>query len=428
MHGVALIPLLVMTGLIILALFLTLSPVAQRFDSYEFNSGYFEVRTADTANAVLTGLLTGLISITVFGFSMMIVVVNQAASNYSPKVVQTLSSEKSNQYILGFDLGTIIFTLIVMMHIDNQKVDGGVPQVAILINMILAIIALILFIQFINNISNAVRINNIVNMLSKKTRKSIEHSRKEGTPSNNIKTDGWNTYDAGHAGHFQMIRHTPLLETLEKLDAVLQVLPRPGTYYLQNEPLFCINKKLDEETAQKIRNNFITYHGERIEENPMYGFRQLREVAVKSLSPGINDPGVAILCIEHLTELLSMDLDRQEQYAICDGNGDVRIIINTFDFPSLFEISFVPIKTYGKRDYSVLSALLHAVRQISLHDRARKMKHLLNRFAMAVIEDARDSITSQMEIDSLNERIAHLNKDGYFDLEPMNSSKERIEK
>lgn len=424
-QGVAFIPLLVTLGLSALGLFLTLSPIIHDINSAALMRGYFEVRTSETATAVLTALLTGLISITVFGFSMMIVVVNQAASIYSPKVVQALSSEQSNQYILGFDLGTIIFTLIVMMHIDNEKADGGIPEIAIFVSMLLAITALILFIKFINNISNSVRINNIVQMLYDRTRKSIKHSSRHLSPSKEIPTDNWRAYNAAHAGFFQMIRRNSLVNHLRELDLVLKVLPKPGTYYLRNEPLFCVNRDIDEETVQDLRDNFLTYHGENISDNHMYGFRQLREVAVKSMSPGINDPGVAILCVEHLTELLCLALDRENENTICDDEGEVRVILSTFDFESLFKISFVPIKTYGKRDYNVIGALLRAVGQISRWDHGRKFKHLLNKFALDVIEEARESITSSIEVDALNERIGSLNTSGYFQMELMRSAQSR---
>ena len=195
------------------------------------------------------------------------------------------------------------------------------------------------------------------------------------------------------------------------------MIPLRGDYYLHHEPLFAVNKSLDEETLNKIRADFVTYHGETISENPVYGFRQLREIAVKGLSPGINDPGVAILCVEHLSELLSLQVERRSTYCIPDRDGNPRIVMADFDFKSLVELSLVSIKTYGKRDYIVLNSLLHAAYQISLYDESKTARPVLQQFALSVVHDADTNISSALERRLLNDRILRLNDTGYFSLE-----------
>lgn len=415
LRGIGFIPLLITVVLICAALFLTLAPPVQSSNSFVYWGGYFEVRTSETARAVLTSIFTGIISITVFGFSMMIVVINQAASNYSPKVVETLSGQRSNQYILGMNLGTIIFTLIVTMHIDNKKADGGIPELAILVNMILAIYCLLLFVRFINNISNSVRINNIIKMVYKKTKHSIAEDRKQIRHETQVDTHGWPLYPADHSGYFQLIRTKPLLRKLQEVDATIQILPRPGSYYLHHEPLFAASKALDEKTVRSIRSEFVTYAGENIGENAMYGFRQLREIAVKGLSPGINDPGVAVLCIEYLAELLSLQIQNKSRYCLRDADGNPRIIMHGFDFKSLLEIGLLPIKYYGRKDYNVLSALLHSARQIAFCAN-EDVKPVLQAFARSVVQVADENIEGPVERELLNAQMIELNGSRDFDL------------
>lgn len=103
------------------------------------------MKTPETARTILASLLAAVVSITVFGFSMMMVVVNQAASNYSPKVVETLSAQRSNQYVLGIYLGRVVFTLVMMMHIDNKPSSPGIPQAGLLLNMLVVTYCIICF-------------------------------------------------------------------------------------------------------------------------------------------------------------------------------------------------------------------------------------------------------------------------------------------
>ena len=409
--------------MILLALFLTLSPLVSSINSFVYSGGYFEVRTSETARAVLTSILGGIISLTVFGFSMMMVVVNQAASNYSPKVVDTLISQRSNQYILGVNLGTIVFALIVMMHIDNRKADGGIPELAILVAVMFAIYCLLLFVRFINNISNAVRINNIINVIYRKTRHSITHQNRNHVVPEKTDISNWTMYTAGHSGYFQLLRSNSILEILGKEDAVLKVLPLPGTYYLRHEPLFAVSKALRRDVVDRIRASFVTYNGEPISENPVYGFRQLREIAVKALSPGINDPGVAILCIDHLAELLSMELDRQPEYSIKDAHDKLRIIRPEYDFAALFELSLLPIKHYGRSDFVVLGSLLHAVYQVALADTGRRVRTLLSSFTTSLLELSKERINDTAEQDVLKRRFDEMRKLGYFDPSDIDAAK-----
>ena len=425
--GVAFVPLIAMLVLTVLALILTLSPMVRDISSFVYSGGYFEVRTSETARAVLTSIVSGMISLTVFGFSMMIVVVNQAASNYSPKVVETLSSQRSNQFILGVNLGTIVFALIVMMHVDNQKADGGIPELAILVAMILAIYCLLLFVKFINNISNSVRINNIIKFIYKKTKQSIESNDTSHRKALSVKTEGWVLHKAEHSGYFQLVRTKPVLEILKKHDAKMKVLPLPGRYYSAHEPLFLLDRKLDDEVSGQVRSQFVTYHGEPISENPMYGFRQLREIAVKALSPGINDPGVAILCIEHLGELLSLQVEEKKEYAFVDEEGAPRIFMDHFDFRSLVELSLLPIKSYGKRDYIVLNSLLYMVSQIRDDEVHTEVKDTLQEFANAVIMEAEKNISDPVERRIVNQTIRTTRRSAQLNLPLLNEEQSTAE-
>jgi uncharacterized membrane protein len=424
-HGVAFLPLLVTLLLTVLALVLTLSPGLQSLPaSFDFG-GYFEVQEPATARSILSALLAGSISIMVFSFSMMMVVVNQAASNYSPKVVQTLTSNRSNQYIFGVYLGTIIFTLLIMMHIDNKNISGGIPQLGLLVNMLLSIYSVLLFVRFINNISNLVRINSIVEGLYSNTKKSLARERKIPCGVCDIEGSTWKSFSANHAGYFQLLRVKPLLSILSKHDAVLQVLPRAGDYYTRESQLFRIDKTLNEEVLDEIRGHFITYPGEVIDENPMYGFRQLREVAVKALSPGINDPGVATLCIDYLSELLQLSLADGNKNLLFDDNKTGRIILNRYDFAALLDLSLTPIKTYGKKDYTVLNSLLFALDAISLIDKMNEWRTLLETYGLAIIEDADKSLDNFLEREHLNKSIERINAKEYFKLPQLQVKRDR---
>lgn len=360
----------------------------------------------------------------------MMVVVNQTASNYSPKVVETLATHRSNQYILGVYIGSIIFSLIIMMHIDSRKVDGGIPQIGLLVNMLLAVYSVFLFVRFINNISESVRITGIVETLFKKTKKGLLKEHKEHFADREIFSQTeWHAVSANHSGYFQLIRTRPLVEILRQHDAIIKVLPKAGEHYTKTCNLFLINRRLPEETLDKVRSHFITYAGENILENPMYGFRQLREVAVKALSPGINDPGVAELCIHHLTELLQIHLERKKGNVLVDDEQKPRIVLNMYSLEDLLHLTFLPIKNYAKQDFTVLCTLLDSIQMINGTDKSQTYTHLLHSQAISIIEDANVNIHNNLERDRINQLIKKLRANGFPNLpfietQPINGRKQ----
>ena len=415
-HGVAFVPLMTAIFLAALAIFISGYGESHARTSLQLPP-YLRVETVDTARVLLGSILTSIISLTVFGFSMMMVVVNQASSNYSPKVVEVFINQRFNQFIIGFYLATILFTVVTLMHVDQQTSTNEPPQLGVLISVALSTASAVLFLSFINNISNSVRITNIVERIFRKTKDSLLEKDKEVTHAEAPKVETWKAYQANHSGYFQLVRVKPLLKILKEEDLILKVLPLPGAYFTDRTPLFSLDKNAQEKVLERIRETFLTYTGEDIDENEFYGFRQLREVAVKALSPGVNDPGVARICIDYLGDLLALWIRREtNNNIIVDGEGKARIILNRYGFESLLAETIAPIKIYAKGDFTVINALLNVLEDLALYDRDARQRETILAYALAVVQDASENIKSFLERKAVNQVITRMNNGRYFEL------------
>lgn len=413
-HGVAFVPLIITFGFIIFGIFLSI--IQRETESSGISLIHLtEVKKIETARIILTSILTGMISLTVFSFSMMMVVVNQSSSNFSPKVVEAFMNNRNNQYILGFYLGTIIFTLLAMVQLDSEKLTNGIPKLSLIGSILFSITSILLFVQFINNISNSVRIGSIIERLYKKTKKSLKNGNEFRYSDQKEPQENWICYKANRNGYFQVIRIAKLLKILEKEDLILKVVPLPGYYFTKLSPLFYLNKNIsNEKTLEAIRNNFITYTGEDVSENEFFGYRQLREVAVKALSPGINDPGIARICIDYLGDLLATWMTKEQKNIVIDKEGKARIILNKYDFTTLIGICFTPIKAYAKKDYTVLIALLKTIHDLSYYDGSTERKQALIDQVNSILEEADQNIHNSLERKYINSTIKELNQSRIF--------------
>lgn len=385
-----------------------------------------KVNKPETARAILAAILGGMISLTVFSFSMMMVVVNQASSNFSPKVVELFLNNRSNQFIMGVYVGTIVFILMAMVQIESKAIPKEVPNRGLILSILFTIFSIFLFIKFINNISNSAKIHSILKTIYSKTQKGLNNrSKYDYKDDQEPEVLEWKDFVGNKSGYFQDVRISQLLKILKKEDLILKVIPQPGYYFTSCSPLFALNREIkDEELLENIRSNFITYTGEDISENDFYGFRQLREIAVKGLSPGINDPGIARICIDYLGDLLASYMKKPNNKVVADDIGKPRILLNKYELPALMEFCFTPIKAYAKKDYTIQIALLKTLLHLSYHDDKNKHREVIVEQAISVIEDADLCIFNSLERKFINMTIKDLNTYGYFSFPLMEMNSE----
>ena len=118
------------------------------------------VDSAENARTILSTLAGSIISLTVFSFSMVMVVLNSASASLSPRVVPGLITRKSHQMVLGFYLGSIIYSIIMLININ--KLEGGdtaIPSLGVLLSLVFGLVSLGLFVFFIHSISKAIQVD-----------------------------------------------------------------------------------------------------------------------------------------------------------------------------------------------------------------------------------------------------------------------------
>ncbi|MDQ3396031.1 MAG: DUF2254 domain-containing protein [Bacteroidota bacterium] len=371
---------------------------------------YGDINNADTARALVTTILAGTISLIIFSFTMMMFVLNQAASNYSAKVLGGLISQKSNQIVLGVYIGTVIYTIILLMQIKEGDNFKNVPHIAIFLCVVIFIFCLILFVKFINNIYNSVQIYSVINRIYSQTKKELQKESDNKTyDKNKFLVKEWFDNVSNKSGYFQTISGSTLVDIACKHDLVVQSIPPKGFYHVAGAPLFRLSKKItDKKILGKIEDGFAFYTGENIKDNYFYGLRQLSEVAIQALSTGINAPGTAIACLEHLSDLFSIRMKQDHSSIYKDKKNDVRVIVPEIPFAELLEICISPIRIYGKKDVNMVLSLINFLKNLSYNDPAQLHQDLLSQHVLAVYEDAFKNLENSMDKKSVKEKMREL--------------------
>lgn len=373
----------------------------------------------ETARTTLNSIIAGMISLTVFSFTMVMVVLNQTGTNYSPRLIPGLITYRSNQIVLGFYLGTILYSLIILINIASDDLAFNVPGASIFLGVIFSIISLALFVYFIHSISQSIQIGSIMENIYRQSLKSLKENIKKNHRSNtepDLKK--WYPLKSLKSGFLQDFNEDMLCATAVKHDIIIKFLIPPGFYVLKGMPFIQLSRDNSqrEEVTMEILKSFSFGEKELIGINYLYGFKHLSEIAVKALSPAINDPGTAARALNYLSELLIELMYLSDLKITRDDEGKPRVIIYRQSMTEMLSAYLSPVRNYGSRDLTIMKKMLEMMYDLLYLSRTDNLGFFseLYEFTLSVIEDADRNIDNKFDREILNSRIKQINLENFF--------------
>ncbi len=366
-YSIAFYPVLISTGFFLLAIILLFVENLEVVDSVKKKVPYLLVQDNETARTILSTLFGGILSLTVFSFTMVMVVLNQASSNFSPRLLPGLISNKKHQIILGFYIGTILYAIIVLMSLGAYGSSTNAVGFSVMVGAVLGIFCIGLFVYFIHSISQAIQIHNIINRIYDSSRNLIKKEREEQEKSNvdiNLTPDKyWKTIASKKTGYYRSFDQFLLVDSLKEKDNFIDIIPYADQHIWKGDPLLRIKEPITEEELEALYICVYILSNRHEDDSAVGGMIKLTEVAVKALSPGINDPGTAINAISKLGQLLLEALQIKPKTAICKDDCEITVIHNKIPASEMMRIVIEPIRGYAKADstvsYELLSALVY---------------------------------------------------------------------
>ncbi|MBC3540381.1 DUF2254 domain-containing protein [Rufibacter sediminis] len=389
-NSIALYPALIALVFLLisyLVLHLDFSPYGKQIKSHW---DFLTLKDASTARTIAATIAGGILSLTVFSFSMVMILLNQAASNMSNRVLGSMIGNRFQQVVLGFYIGTIVYALFLLSTI--RDIDSGiyVPALSVYLLILLTIVDIFLFIYFIHYITQSVKFETIIDHIHQKTRHKLQEQRvPETEPVEPMPSfEGAQELKTEAAGYFQGFNRKQLLKLCAQHNWQILFLFPLGSYVLKGVPYLKINapEGLTEDHQKQIAPLVDFYRGESVADNSGYGFKQLVEVALKALSPGVNDPGTAVLSLHALFDLLSFRLQHAPFQVLRDEQQKIRIIPQTDSFQEVFRKALYPIWDYGQNDRILRNELMGALEQLLLYPASPEDKAMISALRKTVAQ------------------------------------------
>lgn len=407
--SIAFIPSLFAVSGLILAFFTVSIEYEPAIIDFKKNIKFLLITSEEDGRLVLGTLVGSIISLMVFSFSMVMIVLSRASSNLSPRILPGLISNKPHQVILGFYLGTILYSLIMIVNFQSDK-EYVLPSLGILSSMIFGVTCLCLFIYFIHSISKSIQVESIINNIYKKTLHQMEmHGLAEKQDEIEIPAinNNWEDICLENANYLKLIKIDELLKISVKYDFKVSIQKSIGSFLVVDYPFLKVSssKNLSEENINKLRACFSFYPDDQVKDHYLFGFKQISEVAIKALSPGINDPGTAIKALDLLSVLFIKRMEINEPLYKIDDAGVVRIIYLPVSLEELIFKNLIPIREYGKGDVLVIIKVLELLKNMIYADRKNEYAETLISTVKSCIQSADLGISNNLDREQINKML-----------------------
>ena len=357
---------------------------------------WVRLKDASTARTIVSTIAGGIISLMVFSFSMVMILLNQAASQMSNRMLEGMIGNRFQQYVLGLYIGTIVYSLFLLSTIRDIESGIYVPALSIYLLLIVTVVDIFIFIYFLHYVTQSVKFETIIERVHKQTVDSLKLRLKVGAISpvaHSAPDKNLQLIRTQASGFFQGFDKHELLRLAEKHNFVVKFLHPEGVFLLENEPILEVYRELsiDDEIISDLIIALEFYIGQPIAHNYYYGFHQLTEVALKALSPGINDPQTAVLSLNALGDLFYHRLTRHQNPLLFDRENQLRVILRGRSFEELFSECILPIWDYGKKDRFVQNTIHQRVNQLKRANVNKDVDVLLTEFLEKVGNAISDS-------------------------------------
>ncbi len=371
----------------------------------------FIVPEPDTARAIITTLIGALISLTVFSFTMVMVVLNQASSNYTPRLLPNLISNKRHQLVLGSYIGTLCFYLIVIVSISPEKEVWQLPGFTVFVAVFLAIFNVGLFVYFIHGISQSIQIDNILANLYEEGKASLTGLKKDREGFSVVdsypNTEGWTTIPADRSGYIDDIDLSALARLSQQCGGTIYCQVPESEFVLTNVPIACCSWPVIEEECKKITAE-IDILRSIPEDEELISFRRITEVAVKAMSPGINDPGTALTAIDYLASLFAYRL-KVPEYNCYTGKEGGKVYFSHVRFGQLLATNMESLRLYCKHDISLVLKMLSVFKYLLLQEETDPQQRAdIGREIRALLEDVEQNIENSFDKRKIQTHVAEL--------------------
>lgn len=371
------------------------------------------------ARSLLSTVAGSLITVTGVVFSMTLVGLSLASQQFGPRLVGNFMRDRGNQLVLGAFVGTFLYCLMVLRTVrsaDTQLgIEAFVPHLSVAVALVLTLLSLGVLIYFIHHAAESVQVSYVLARVGRGLTQQIlsfpEHDDEDArnrTGVGGAQADGESvppssrpelpenfgrdavTVRAKRAGYVQAIDLAGLVTLARDHGAVLRLHHPPGSFLMLDGPLADVYPAdASDEFTGTIEPYYVLGAVRTPQQDPYFLFDQFLEVALRALSPSMNDPFTAMTCIDRMAEALNLLARRRlpDSY-MTDEEGALRLVVPRPEVGELLEHLFGELRAYAAGDPLVARHLALTLRHMQASSSHQELRRAADREVRRLLESA----------------------------------------
>ena len=374
-------------------------------------------------NTLLSTVAGSIVTVAGVVFSITIAALSQASSQFGPRLLRSFMRDTGNQVVLGTFVGTFVYCLLVLRTVHAKTAEGPefVPHASITVAVLLAVLSIGVLVYFIHHVSVSLQAPMVVAHARADFDEVVARMDEEmGAAGAEAVADARDLRPAdfeatartvpSHVnGYIQAVDYDGLLASATELGLTLQLKHRPGDYVIEQNVLLLAwpPERCDEAVQHRLRDAFMCGRHGTPEQDLEYGVRQIVEIAVRALSPGINDPFTAINCIDALGSAICTVARRGLPGPLrYDDDGVLRLVTPVTTFGGLVDMAFNQIRQYGRTSVPVTLRLLEVIAVAAEQLTGSEERAALLRHAEMIHRSGQSAFSEPGDLADLNQRWA----------------------
>lgn len=376
---------------------------------------------AEGSRGLLEAIATSMMTITGVTFSITIVALALASTQYTPRILRNFMRNRTNQMTLGVFVGVFVYSLLVLRTIRGDD-DGFVPSLSVVVAILLTLVSVWVLILFIHHIATSIEASTLISLAADETISGLRELFAEGAddedseqraPDDYPQGGVWQGIAAQGTGYIQSVDVDLLIDLAESRDLVLRMERSVGEFVVKGTPVLAIHSSEPPraDVCRRVALAYVIGRFRTVDQDPEFGIRQIVDIALKALSPGVNDSTTATNCVDYLGAIL-VELSRrklEDDYRTGEDRR-LRVIARAATFEDLLGKAFDQIREAAGGNTAVLGRMLMSIECVARFARTGRQRKALDAHVELIAEAAHRTIAAPHSRNRLSELIQQVRK------------------
>jgi uncharacterized membrane protein len=370
------------------------------------------------AQVVLGQIATSIMTVVSIVFAILLMTLTLASMQFSPRIIVSFARDRVTQWTLGIFLGTFSYCIAALPAARSRPYPFA-PVTTVLGAMLLAVACVAWLLFFIHHITQAISVSHIVDRIASETEAVINdfmpwpHMDNHPRYSNLVDPSSWTPAVVNESPGYIRYVDTKRLAFLAKKYRVQIHLPRRvGHFVPAGIPLLVVSKedRVSNVNDAEFRGAFDIGPTRTLQQDVEFGVLQIVDIALKAISPAVNDPTTAIGCVDQLSRILIRYISREAPESLLfDPPGVVRVSIPWISFDRMLDSAFEQIRNYAKGDAAVSLRILRALSDITTTTQDQSFRASLVERGRRTVAGCAEKLGEE-ELKEMRHRLASLER------------------